>query len=321
MTTHWIDPAFEVAFSQLFDLAVQFGYTGGPPGEPITYQDCKEKRRITRVTQQGVELFTKVWRPQTRHQWITEFVAGELVYVGRMESRLWNKKKKSLRKDVKDPLFFRQLLRDRPYWKNASAENAEAWFYGYRKHLDPNRPTSLQASSQQRTKENSIFPTPPGTPWEEVTIDFIEENKVKVEAGSKVNEYFYDKIGFGKKRDGKPTRLWGVFRNLAMLNGCASADDLTREEIKRKNVSKYISDLRTKLFELTGIRGDPFFDVAKISNYQAKFHLQATFCESLRKHTSDQSYAEHFDEEISHPKFKAKGKLKPTSDQQFRHSR
>jgi len=216
MITHRIDPAFEVAFSELFDLAVQCGYKGGPPGEPITYKDCKEKPRITRLRFQGVESFTGMWRPETRHQWITEFVAEALVYVERMESLLWDKKKKCLIKDVEDPLFFRQLLRDRPHWENASNENSETWFYGYRMYLDPNPP-------QQETKEKPIFPTPPGTPWEDVTIDFVSEYKIKVKAKGLVEQYSYDEIGnpsgFQDRRNGGPNKVWNFFHILAMRAG------------------------------------------------------------------------------------------------------
>jgi len=177
-----------------------------------------------------------------------------------------------------------------------------------------------RARVQATTEKKSIFPAPPGTPWGEVKIDFIEEGKIKIEARGNVGEYFYDEIGFGNKRTHKPTKLWVAFRNLAMLNGCVSAHDLSNE-IEEKNFSKYISDLRKKLIGLTGIRGDPFFDVAEISNYQARFKLQATFFTTDRPPKSDQSYEESFDEEISHQKFKAKGKRKPTSDQQFKRSR
>ena len=169
------------------------------------------------------------------------------------------------------------------------------------------------------TERKSIFPSPRGTPWEDVTIDFIEEVKIKVEARGNVDEYFYDKIGFGNNRDGKPTKLWGLFRNLAMLNGCASADDLTTEEIQRKNISKYISDLRKKLIALMGIKGDPFFDVAEASNYHTKFALTASFFKTSSPLTSDHSYEEYFNEEISLIKLKAKGNRKPTSDHQFKH--
>jgi len=166
-------------------------------------------------------------------------------------------------------------------------------------------------------EEKSRFPTPPGTPWEDVTIDFIEERKIKIEARGNVDEYFYDDIEFGKKRDGKPTKLWGVFRNLAILNGCASADELTTGEIKRKNVPKYITDLRKKLFGLMGIKGDPF---AEIKNYQTKFTLQATFFKPFRPRKSGHSTEAAFLEATSHPKFQVKGKRRLTSDQQFANS-
>jgi len=153
--------------------------------------------------------------------------------------------------------------------------------------LIPDSPRMLRGNPSQedldsRAKEalKSIvhpvakFPSPPGLRWEDVIIAFISDNEIKVEAKELAELYSYDEIGFDDKRDGGKGKLWFVFRALAMLKGSATVDNLANPSKDKDNVSKDISRLKKILYNLMGIKDNPFYSYQKHQCYQTRFQLR-----------------------------------------------
>jgi len=127
----------------------------------------------------------------------------------------------------------------------------------------------------KRGKERiAKFSSRPGLRWEDVTIAFISDNEIRVEAEGFAEQYAYDEIGFDDQRTGGQGKLWLVFRALAMLGGSATMDNLANVPGGNSNVSKDISRLKKILSDFMGIKGSPFFDYKKHQCYQTKFKLR-----------------------------------------------
>ena len=128
---------------------------------------------------------------------------------------------------------------------------------------------------EKRDKESiAKFPSPPGCRWEDVTIAFISDNDIRVEAKGLAEQYSYDEIEFEDKRAGGKRKLWFVLRALAMLGGRATVDNLIPASKAESLVSKDIQLLRKILYKLMGIKGDPFYHTKKGGDYQTKFTLR-----------------------------------------------
>ena len=144
--------------------------------------------------------------------------------------------------------------------------------------IDEHRPETRKREGPGREEQPiAQFPSPPGLRWEDVSIAFISDNDIRVEAKGLATQYSYDEIGFDDKRDGGKGNLWFVFRALAMLKGSATVDNLANASKDKNNVSKDISRLRKILFKLMGIKGDPFHNYKnykKHQYYQTKFKLR-----------------------------------------------
>ena len=127
----------------------------------------------------------------------------------------------------------------------------------------------------KRGKERiAKFSSRPGLRWEDVTIAFISDNEIRVEAKGLATQNSYDEIGFDDKRDGGKGNLWLVFRALAMLKGSATVDDLANASKDKNNVSKDVSRLKKILYKLMGIKGDSFYSFQKHQCYQTRFQLR-----------------------------------------------
>jgi len=143
----------------------------------------------------------------------------------------------------------------------------------FRDAMEELRAREHSTGTQKKTDVFS-FPSPPGLRWEEVTIAFISDNEIRVEAKGLATQYSYDEIGFDDKRDGGKGNLWLVFRALAMLKGSATVDDLANASKDKNNVSKDVSRLKKILYKLMGIKGDPFYSYQKYQGYQTRFQLR-----------------------------------------------
>lgn len=96
---------------------------------------------------------------------------------------------------------------------------------------------------------------PAGTNWENITMIFIDAEKVKIEVRGKNFEGRYSDMGFTDNRTGKPNTLWQLLYILAKNNG-----EITIQNPDANNmIKKQKSLLVAKLKEYFSIDYDPFF--------------------------------------------------------------
>lgn len=125
------------------------------------------------------------------------------------------------------------------------------------------------------------FPTPEGVAWNQVAIEFVNDNMVKITAGSTVDHKTFADMGFRDQRVTKreiADELWGYFRGLAKLDGELKWEDpMAVDAKKRYKVKKWISSIRAKLQAyFPTILGDPFKSYRRVKAYQTEFILRWT---------------------------------------------
>lgn len=154
--------------------------------------------------------------------------------------------------------------------------------------LEPEKQDKVIDTPQIKPRQDFVpFPTPAGTQWNDVTISFIDKENVKISIKNKVKAVTksYAEMGFkGKskrKEEGKTSVLWGVFREIAQLQG-RLADYPSKEQNKTK---KAISDLRKKLTSYFKIEGDPI-PYKRGKGYESAFALK------------DESYSREYEDSI-----------------------
>ena len=132
-------------------------------------------------------------------------------------------------------------------------------------------------SPRDKNAERPIaqFLSPPGLRWEEVTITFISDDSIKVEARGHTEKYTFAEIGFKDRRKGDlPDTRWGTLKTIAEHEGEVPwKANLTQEQ--RHQLKKIVSDLRKRLKALMQIDDDPFEPYRTANAYKTKFKLIA----------------------------------------------
>lgn len=129
--------------------------------------------------------------------------------------------------------------------------------------------------SQQDNTKNDRFPLPAGLSWTDVTMTFVLNDTIKVEAGDIIRNYSYDQIDFEDKRtkdDKKPNKSWLFLKILAREHG----EIHLRSELDTKEYDKLrqtVRDLRKRLKAFINIDDDPFCPYGKFNAYVTKFIL------------------------------------------------
>ena len=148
----------------------------------------------------------------------------------------------------------------------------------HRLELDLEEIRRLVSKSRLRATK-AILPLrlPTGTTWEQVQVEFINDETVKIVAGSIVEHKTFADMGFCDRRKygERPDELWSHFRTMAKQKGCISwSDDVEDiDESERTKLKKWMSDLRKRLREYFGIPDDPFQPYRQYKAYQTKFIL------------------------------------------------
>jgi len=181
-------------------------------------------------------------------------------------------------KDINNPPSGEVLIRAMPLTFHDVLDLPRETLTDHLKECFRDAMEELGAREHSKGTEKKIdvfkFPSPPGLRWEDVTIAFISDNDIRVEAPGLAQQYSYDEIEFEDKRTGGKSKLWFVFRALAMLEGSATKDDLTHASKAESLVSKDIQLLRKILYKLIRIKGDPFYHTKKGGDYQTRFQLR-----------------------------------------------
>ncbi len=120
------------------------------------------------------------------------------------------------------------------------------------------------------TKE--IYPPklPPGTKWEDITIEFVDGYVVRITAPGFRGRTDYIRMGFENKKTLSPNVQWKFLQELAVSYGEMSWRDMTGMAIRNKKRKQLLSDTLKHYFQ---IDKDPFLPYKQARKYKTRFHL------------------------------------------------
>ena len=122
------------------------------------------------------------------------------------------------------------------------------------------------------------FDAPPDTTWEQLLIEFQNDEVVKISVGSAVDHKTFADMGFADRRktEGQPDVLWVFLRELAGQEGeLAWTDNTGVPERNRHKAKKWVSDIRARLQAyFPSLAGDPFKSYRRAGAYRTRFVLR-----------------------------------------------
>ena len=135
----------------------------------------------------------------------------------------------------------------------------------------------LPALSQRRITPLKL---PSDTMWEHITIEFLDYDKIKIQAPNKFNKVVnFRKMGFENQKNGKPNKQWELLYNLSRYRGDLSWTTATYRKkvdshpLSTPKIRKQIQRLSNTLKEYFNIIDAPFFNYIKNGAYKTKFFL------------------------------------------------
>jgi len=121
---------------------------------------------------------------------------------------------------------------------------------------------------------------PSGTKWEHITIQFLDYDKVKIQApGHFTKVVDYRKMGFENLKNGKPNTQWKLLYDLSRYRGDLSWTITTYRKrvdshpLSTPKIRKQIQRLSDSLKQYFNINESPFYDYVKYEAYKTKFFL------------------------------------------------
>ncbi len=153
--------------------------------------------------------------------------------------------------------------------------------------LDEIRETLLKLSEESDTQDGDLvknhievtrFPSPPGLQWNEITIELMSLENIKINGKEIKKNYTLAELGLLDKRTQKGNRLWVTLAKFAKNFEEIGIKDSEEDKIDKINVS----DLRQLLQSIFDIKDDPFEPYKKNHSYKTIFHV--ILSENLRKH-------------------------------------
>ena len=108
--------------------------------------------------------------------------------------------------------------------------------------------------------------------WVDVTLEFIDDDTIRVATKDHDKRYNFAELGFSDKRQSRPDKLWKLLQCLAVYNGEVSSSSRTAPDMA-KNFVDTVSRLRIRLKQIFGIEADPFERYRTSHSYKTKFRL------------------------------------------------
>lgn len=137
-------------------------------------------------------------------------------------------------------------------------------------------PDSLLAILMEQPKKKKVsdtyqkFPTPEGTKWENILIEIISRDSVKITANGVSQRYTALDMGFRDKRKGDlPNEQWDLLLSFAEQGGVFNWSS-TRSRV---NLYKSIQHLKRTLCSFFQIDEPPIKTYKKRQGYVAKFRI------------------------------------------------
>ena len=123
-------------------------------------------------------------------------------------------------------------------------------------------------------KARDSFPTPPGTPWQDVRV-WVTDFTITIEAKRRNRTFSFEAAGFEeKRRGGVPNASWSLLKVFAMRGGVVPFDGAALDHNTRTNLKQYVRVLRQQLRALIpGIDGDPIPHVKDDRCYRMSFTI------------------------------------------------
>ena len=146
--------------------------------------------------------------------------------------------------------------------------------------------TTKTQSEEKRSLKGGIIPTelPPGTKWEDITIEFTDGHTVRITAPGFRGRTDYIRMGFENKRKLSPNVQWKFLQELAELHGEMLWRDVTETAIRNKKRKQLLSDTLKHYFQ---IDKDPFLPYKQARKYKSRFHLFPESYEGSGKFTNE----------------------------------
>lgn len=123
------------------------------------------------------------------------------------------------------------------------------------------------------------FPTPEGTRWEDVTMQLVSNDSMRIAAQNVSERLTYAEMGFKDERKGDlPDKQWEALKKFAYKKGEISWDpgvQLTEEQLKiQSKIQSRVKTIRKRLKDFMGIDNDPFYSYRAFKAYKTKFKIE-----------------------------------------------
>lgn len=112
-----------------------------------------------------------------------------------------------------------------------------------------------------------FFPTPTGTTWEDIKIQFRDNHTVTVWAAGKTGRYTYEAMGMSTKNSKKPTKQWFAFLAFAGAHGEIDWNN----ELSATNLKSQKAALSKRLRAFFHLEDDPIYWDKSCGAYRCRF--------------------------------------------------
>lgn len=132
------------------------------------------------------------------------------------------------------------------------------------------------AKQSKASRVNKTFPKLPDLKWEEVTLEVVSKDSIRIRARGQYQRFMFSDIGFTDKRRGDmPNTRWEVMMELAENEGQISYNmQSTGHYLRSEMIPKAIQDIRKLLKEVLHIEDDPFWKYTPEHGYRCKFQIK-----------------------------------------------
>ena len=143
---------------------------------------------------------------------------------------------------------------------------------------DPQPPFSKGGKPDYRQRTVIPFPTPKGTTWNQIRIEFRPNESARISAGGITKTLTFVEMGFsdGRKRNAPtPDSLWGLLKNgFGQHEGEISWSDRVLDTKVSNQLKSNVKELRIRLKALFDINDDPFHSYRSLKSYKTKFFVE-----------------------------------------------
>jgi hypothetical protein len=135
--------------------------------------------------------------------------------------------------------------------------------------LESSLPTASKAVAKGPSR---VFPTPPGTAWEQVLLT-VGDLRLRVQVAGTAEEFSFAEAGFeNRQKKGVPDDVWRLLKLFAKYHGELGTGDHIKT--KQGKLKTEVSELRDRLQRLLALEGDPFHPTQRNRPYRTRFEVR-----------------------------------------------